>query len=273
MAEEKPIATQEFRRPTRAPIPAPKDHTMHSANGSTMTMTIDSVREDDRTDMRAPDLDLSAGHDHREPEFQSLRQEARQDLKAEFLTYLAGHPLRDSLSAEDLAEGWVAGLDPWSMPVNIIITGVANAYQDGRLLEDPDDLRDLDGLLCDEAPFTDLLGSEGIEGQLSAALESGGQRQFHYVEGSEGLAVTTEYRASHPLKGKELSALGRFTLDQWADDIEEDYWARSRRLLDLRMECHWLRPKEAEELGYPSIEMIPDLPCICNDCRRKQRGY
>jgi hypothetical protein len=206
--------------------------------------------------------------DHRGSELQSLRQE----LKTEFQSWVLSNPLREDLSSKELVEQWCDGIDPWSISVDIVFWGNADVYVEGKLVTDPDELRGLDGLLCHEAHFTDLLGKEGIEARLAGVLVSGGRRHFHYLEGSEWLEVSTEYQAIRPLDEEEVTALKNFTLDQWADEIEEGYWARSHRLFDLVLDCHWFPPGEAEELGYPSVEVIPNLPSICSDCRKQLCG-
>jgi hypothetical protein len=91
---------------------------------------------------------------------------------------------------------------------------------DGRLVEDPDELRSLEGLEYDEI-FSDYFERRST---LVDAGITGGLLRFKYNEKTQRLDGVTEYSLSRPLTAEELALLSDYTIGQWSDGIGENFF-------------------------------------------------
>ena len=91
---------------------------------------------------------------------------------------------------------------------------------DGRMVEDPDELRSLEALEYDEV-FSDYFerGSTLVDAGIT-----GGLLRFTYDEKAQRLYGVTEYSLSRPLTAEECLLLRDYTMGQWSDGIGENFF-------------------------------------------------
>jgi hypothetical protein len=137
----------------------------------------------------------------------------------------------------------------------ITIQGRAAVYLGDDRVTEPDILRSLDGLTCDDETFTDFIGGTKEEDVLAAALEKGGILRFGY-DGSDSLTVTTEYQARRSLSEEEMQWLVDYTLGQWTDGIGENWDAISVERCGFGISCLFLE----DDVGtnYPWVEVVEE---------------